>query len=415
MRILLSLLLITCLSIVQAQTLNVNAISEKAPNTLILKNCPAMNNYCKFEFKKIDTGKKDYDGNKIYHWRGVNIGKKNKTSKDTVVMIPDFPLWPTGYYEVEIAEWRQWVTFKEVRGFSGGGMTRMLFNDISSRYFTPDTKSFGFVSHVGDNPSKGHGSSVEVFSAKNNADYSAQYFFCTDEKQKYSISSDMGKFVIENTDAFKSEIMKHWSAGKRYAKELKENVSTKTYNDWISEWDGKQVYYYVKKNARINDSFVRFSGGWDRPKIKMDKEGNKIKTVTLNFPYSDGRFPDKEEYNFVMKPNSNGYFTGTTDQNEILVPFDDILLFVSAKTFKIMGVITSDPYNSLAHTIIYHDSYLPMVDKGFGGSHDIVAQKGTEIYEKWKMDQDFLTSYDKSTDDIWIDVYLKGYLEQIKF
>lgn len=269
-------------------TLNVNKIVNKYEDGMKLLYNAATPASRPVILKKRDTGRKDYEGNPIYH-----IVLTDPKREDSVVLFPKYEFLP-----------REFSSLSFVKPGDRYSISK-------GEYVIYDHDKFGF--------------------------YDGQHDSYT-EKGYVGLASSMGtKLNYDRQDLIEAHEKKMFDAYCAYLDKCFEKLKNKSYDESVSEI--------------MNREFITagLSGGnYVYLKVKKTESG-----YTLIRPFSNGEYPEKEDFYIHIKKESNGFYriqnkatlslkfdpNANGEYNEVLpeyylVPFQNTLQLVREEYLK---------------------------------------------------------------------------------
>lgn len=395
---------LACLSFntsdVQGQAnFNVNYVANQYLKSGKMYDCSSANKYCLYNTKIINTGRKDVEGNEIIHLtltKGPNT-KSNisfKRENDSFIMVPEFEPYPIRYYLM--------LNGKPGISYYDQG-TRNKVNYYShTAYFLPDIKKTSFVSRIGFG-SQGKGI--------------ADYFFQSGPRIADKSAAWVYKNYVPSNEDFKKALIKQWEVAETVLKQELVKAKSINYDEKILTLDGKKVYLSERVLGKVGKII-----GMTECKISVQKNSaGKVTSLTLHFPFRDGKYYDKPKFFIKITKNNKGFFEmkkeGEMNLNPgIIIPFMDMFLVCNNNEksgYAVNTVISSHKASGMAHNLLRYNKIIPYYNTSLDS--DIFYHKSIEEhYVEWWKQENLENSYNFRKDIRHMGSYLKDYIKNLK-
>jgi hypothetical protein len=235
-------------------TLNVNKIIAGYEDGMTIYYNPDYSSNRKVIFSKIDSGRKDYEGNAIYHVR-LTDAKTN----DTVILVPKWSFYPTSYSPLKL------IHSSEPKAETIGGY-------YEHEYYT--------------------------FDINRRALYSSSSTFALKPIDQTMCPTIKKKLEYDRQDLFKETEEKQYLGYTAMIDAHYKSMENCIYQDEFLKCIKGDYVYFGSGNG--SSSMVKL-------KIKKVFNGSELIEIILIKPFVDGSYPEKEEFYIRAKKDNNGF------------------------------------------------------------------------------------------------------------
>ncbi len=406
-----NLLALTCLLIIQKDTLQAQTTKNKTADQIkgnqkfqkVAEECKTYNQnvianqflqdeatrivthkrqYTEFTSKLIKTGKKDPAGNEILH---VALYLKDVL---TYYLLPDFEDYPLHYLWYDCSP------------------------ELVSNPKTGERRNFcrstSLIPTSGQSFMYNHDNNIEITNSKKSMDYDGGVSTCLFAFKKYGMAAGEQEQANRNVERFKNDWFATWNAADAWNTRMLKKAEEKTYDELIKEFV-------------VGDAFLLRSGLMDSCKVSFKNDAaGKVEEITFQFPFIDNKYYDKEKFYVKAVKNKNGFFEIKNTQPDLAIKDGSVIIPLEGRLF-----LTYYDYGHKAYTIrqcistIFYDAMYRSIFAenrifGIANTEEETINESDEEYGVWWKRKYLETSYDSSKDLILFSNFFTKYASTFK-
>lgn len=373
-----------------AQDFNMNKIAgEYIQDGIKLYGCPNRNAACEWYITRQDLPGKDSDGNPIVSFSLTEKQNAlNKEAPDTVLFLPDSPIYSV---QMQLFYHKHFVNAYRPSFDDNGNRRGSIYTGGNTVYITP-SKNPMIIN-----------------------DFSGMTYKHLTWESRISRDTKDGLKAAYRGDAKRAtkEVYHYMDAIDAYLKKKLEDAANMDYDQEVQKYlSSGDVYYMVSPPGHGYGE-----GRMDAFKVIWPSSGDKS-SFQMNFPFTDGKYYDKEQFLFTVKknPSYSGMYEYNSDKlvvgSGLLVPFEDLLIVVTkcgnstanqpdGKNYCVVGIITKN---------LTSPWILSIRSGNFVNEEWVSSVASSAHYEQWQMNQELTTSYDYHKDYFRVANYMMKYI-----